>query len=461
MKESFLKRIDTTLWEILRGSSVVFTMKVAGAGLAFAFSVLLARLLGAEGAGAYFLSLTVLTIGSMVGRLGLDEVLVRRVAADADQNRWEKVRNVYRAGMSTAAASGCIVGIGLFLTSSWIAEYGFGNPDLAGPIALMGIAVVPLVLSRLYSQILKALKRFVVFALIRKQGILIPGFSIIGTFVLCGVLEWGVTGAVWAFVGGSVAALFVGDYTWRQTLQTETSLRAPLFFRELTGISWTSVASLTDASINLFWVEALGFLRNKFGLLLLGVWASESEVGIYGVALRVALLTSFIQVAINSIVSPKIASLYERNRREELERVARYAVQLSTLLATPPLLLFTLFPDLVLWLFGSEFTAGAGPLMVLAVAQFINVSTGPVGYLLIMTGRAKQMRNVDILATGVGLVLYLTLIPGYGAVGAAIAYGTAITVRYLGAGLTVFRNLDIILFGPFDILTELLKYKKR
>jgi len=452
MRKPFLKRIDDTLWEILRGSSVVFTMKVAGAGLAFAFNVLLARLLGAEGAGAYFLSLTVLTVGSMVGRFGLDEVLVRRISADAEQNRWESVRNSHRTGMVIAATLGCTVAVFLFFASPWIANYGFGNGDLAEPIALMGVAVVPLILSRLYSQILKALKRIVVFALIRKQGILIAGLSILGTYVLCGLLEWNVTGAVWSFIGGAVAALVVGRYTWRQALQNEISGAPSLSSVELSGVSWGAVVSLTRSSINLFWVEALGFFRNKFGLLLLGVWATESEVGIYGAALRVALLTSFIQVAINSIVSPKIASLYEAGNHEELERVARYAVKVSTILATPPLLMFTFVPDLVLWVFGSEFMTGAVSLTVLAIAQFINVSTGPVGYLLIMTGREKKMRNVDILATGTAVILYFTLIPGYGAFGAATAYGVAIVVRYLGAGLSVFRELDIILFGPFDIV---------
>ena len=62
MKEWFLDRIDDTLRDILRGSSIVFVLKVAGAGLAFAFNIVLARLLGAEGTGAYFLSLTVLTV---------------------------------------------------------------------------------------------------------------------------------------------------------------------------------------------------------------------------------------------------------------------------------------------------------------------------------------------------------------------------------------------------------------
>jgi len=456
MKEWFLDRIDDTLRDILRGSSIVFVLKVAGAGLAFAFNIVLARLLGAEGTGAYFLSLTVLTVGSIVGRLGLDEVFVRRVAADSDQGRWGRVRGVHRTGIMLATGLACGVAVVLFFGAPWIAEYGFGNTELAEPIALMGLAVVPLVLSRLYSQILKALKKIVVFTLIQKQGILVPGLSIVGTYVLCGWLGWEVEGAVWAFIGSAVVATFVGVYVWRRAVPDGSSSVQQSSWRDDGSTESVSVGSLTRPGIPLFWVETLGFLRNQAGLLLLGVWVTEAEVGIYGTALRVALLTSFVLVAINSIVSPQIASLYESGSREKLDQVARYAVKISTLLATPPLLLFVLAPDFVLSLFGSEFKAGAVPLIILAIAQFLNVSTGPVGYLLIMTGREKQMRNVDLVATSVGIVLYLTLIPPYGAAGAAVAYGTAISVRYLGAAFTVARSLNITLFGPLEIINDVM-----
>lgn len=442
MRIPFSDYLSDTLLEIIRGSSIVFVLKVAGAGLAFVFNIVLARLLGADGTGAYFLSLTVLTIGSIVGRFGLDNVFVRRVAADADQNDWASVHGVHRAGMMTALLFASAVALMVFLLSPWIAEYGFENADLTTPIAYMGLAVVPLVLSRLYSQMLKGLGRLVPFSLIQKQGVLIPGISILGTYVLCGVFGWGVEGAVFAFIGAACTATIAGGYFWRRTVPWDVQL------------SSVSISSLLTPGFPLFWVEALGFLRGQASLLLLGIWATEAEVGVYGTALRVALLTKFILVAVNSVVSPRIAALYENGSKEELDRISRQAVKICTLLATPPLFVFVFVPEFVLSLFGSEFTTGAVPLIVLAVAQFINVSTGPVGYLLIMTGRERMMRNVDVLATAVGLVLYVLLIPGYGATGAAVAYGVSISARYLASALMVFRSLGITLFGPLEIMND-------
>jgi hypothetical protein len=44
------------------------------------------------------------------------------------------------------------------------------------------------------------------------------------------------------------------------------------------------------------------------------------------------------------------------------------------------------------------------------------------------------------------------LIPMYGATGAAVAYGLAISTRYLFSALMVFRSLGITLFGPLEII---------
>ena len=67
---------DPHMREIARGTLLAFVLKVVGSGLAFAFNVAVARLLGVEGMGLYYLALAVTTIGSVVGRIGLDNTLL-------------------------------------------------------------------------------------------------------------------------------------------------------------------------------------------------------------------------------------------------------------------------------------------------------------------------------------------------------------------------------------------------
>ena len=88
--------------DVVQGSSVALILRVGGAVLALAFNLVLTRLLGAEGAGIYFLALTIVTIGTLVGRMGMDNALLRLVARAVTRSDWGGVRGVYRTSMVTA-----------------------------------------------------------------------------------------------------------------------------------------------------------------------------------------------------------------------------------------------------------------------------------------------------------------------------------------------------------------------
>ncbi|UZJ41942.1 oligosaccharide flippase family protein [Prosthecochloris sp. SCSIO W1101] len=64
-------------WKVIKGAAVALVLEVLGAGLTFLFNMVLARALGAEGAGIYFLAITVNTIATVFDRMGLDNTLLR------------------------------------------------------------------------------------------------------------------------------------------------------------------------------------------------------------------------------------------------------------------------------------------------------------------------------------------------------------------------------------------------
>jgi O-antigen/teichoic acid export membrane protein len=121
------------------------------------------------------------------------------------------------------------------------------------------------------------------------------------------------------------------------------------------------------------------------------------------------------------------AEAYSTDRATGLRRVVRIFNLISVAAALPVALVLGLFPDLVLRAFGDGFRAASPVLQILAAMQVFNVLTGPVGVLMSMTGRQRQL--AVLLAGGrvIHLVLCVALIPTYGAVGAAwsafIAHG--------------------------------------
>lgn len=89
------RRLDSHMQELIRGASTAFVLKVFAAGLGFGFNVVLARLLGADGAGLYYLTLTIVTIAATLGCVGMNNAVIRFVAANAVIENWVAVKGVY------------------------------------------------------------------------------------------------------------------------------------------------------------------------------------------------------------------------------------------------------------------------------------------------------------------------------------------------------------------------------
>jgi O-antigen/teichoic acid export membrane protein len=201
---------------------------------------------------------------------------------------------------------------------------------------------------------------------------------------------------------------------------------------------------LLDTSIPLFGVVMLNMIISWSPMLFLGVWESNDKIGIYSAASRTAMLISFILIAVNTIAAPKFAALYQQRDFESLASVAKNATKIMVVLSVPPLLLLMLFPGNVLSLFGEQFKEGATILVILAFGQFVNVATGSVGYLLVMTGSERAMRNNQIFCAFIMVILSLFLIPTYGGLGAAIATTMILMLQNLVAAMIVKNKLNIV-----------------
>jgi O-antigen/teichoic acid export membrane protein len=72
-------------------------------------------------------------------------------------------------------------------------------------------------------------------------------------------------------------------------------------------------------------------------------------------------------------------------------------------------------------------------LTVILAGQFINVATGSVGVLLMMTGHERQLKQLTLASSFILIVLCFLLIPHLGGVGAALAVTVSTTVLNLSA----------------------------
>jgi O-antigen/teichoic acid export membrane protein len=421
-------RLDDHMMEIVNGAVVALVLKVLGAFLTFCFNLLLARILGAEGVGVYFLALTVTTITTVFGRMGLDHSLVRFTAENSAGDNWAAVKGVYLKGMRLALISSATSAVVMFAAAPFLADMVFHEPELAGPMRWMALAVVPMTLLILHAQMLKGLKRVSDALLV--YGVGVPALSIVGLYFLGEV--HGVTGAVWAYVIAVVLTAALGVRLWRSATPQIRNIAAHFETREL-----------FKSSMPLFWVASLTMVIDWTSTFALGIWGTKEDVGIFSVAYRAAVLISLVLISVDSISGPKFAALYKKKEMDALSLTARNTAKLMTLLASPLLLLFLFFPKEVMGIFGAEFTGGAVLLSIIAIGHFVNVATGSVGYLLVMSGNERYVRNNVIFIAILSVLLNVILVPFWGALGAAIATAVCLATMNLIAVFLVWSRLGI------------------
>jgi O-antigen/teichoic acid export membrane protein len=194
-------------------------------------------------------------------------------------------------------------------------------------------------------------------------------------------------------------------------------------------------------------VNSMSLIMGWTDVLVLGMYRDAGEVGVYGIALRLSLLTAFVLSAVNVVVAPQFAALHAQGDVAALKRLAQQSALWTSAAAAPAILVLLLVPDLILQIFGPQFKEGAGALRILAIGQLVNVATGSVGMLLVMTGHEKVMRNIVAASAALNLLANFLLVPRYGALGAATSTALSLAFMNIVSWFMVRKSLHINVLG--------------
>jgi O-antigen/teichoic acid export membrane protein len=410
--------------------ATAFAVQIAGVGLSFLFSVLLARLIGVAGVGLYFLAITVVDIGATISRLGLENAGLRFASIAYSQGDRGTLAALYRRSMGLAFGAGIVVALPVWLIVSHLPLGGDRAPELRAEFPLLVFALAPLALLIIQAEFLKGV-----------------GASSIGTFahaVVPPLLLLTGSIALWLLNAATLHSIFLTYVIVALVSMIHAvavwNWRLPGIWRERGAFD---TRRLLRTSMPVLLVTSMNLVMGWTDILVLGIWADAKEVGIYGISMRIALLTAFVLGAINVVVAPQFAALHAEGNVTALRRLAQQSAFWTSVAAAPALLALMLVPDLILQLFGPQFKEGAWALRILALGQFVNLATGPVGTLLLMTGHEKLMRNNVAASAALNLLGNLILVPSYGAVGAAASTALSLSFMNIVSWITVRKKLHI------------------
>lgn len=422
---------DSILSEVVRGAGLALILRVFGAGFAFLLNVIIGRLLGIEGAGYYFLALSVASMSAVVARLGLDHTVLRYVATEAAEGRWGRVAGVLRLSVILVGVTTCSLALGLVLSAGLLSSEVFGDPALAPHLRWIALSICGFSVMMVTSEALKGLGRI-------RDSMLVSGviYPATGLVLIWPLVQWlGAPGAAFGYSAATLTAAGIGWVLWQRALPD--AAHEPASF-EL-GTLWRSsnklwVMSMINSGL-LVWAP----------LFLLGIWGTAAETGLMGVALRVSVLVTLFLTAVNAIATPKFARLLAAGDLALLQRTSRRFALLIIIGASPILAVMILAPRLVMSLFGTDFAIGGTALMILAVGQAVNAATGLSGYLLLVSGNERDLRTSAIVAAVVMLICAFTLIPAFGLIGAALTSAAPVAVMNLANLALVKVRLGYVL----------------
>jgi len=430
-----------SLWRrLLQESGGGFFLKVGKAGLGVITSVVLARIMGADGYGAYVYVISWASILAVPAAMGLPPLLTREVARYNANGEWSALRGILSwsdrvilgASLSLMLISGCAI---------W---YLGGGLESQLRRTLWIAAPLPVLLALIWVR-KGALRGFghIVKSYLPNLLVLPCCFLVLvgGIYFIWNLNPMTATGMRVLSAGIAVA---VGIVLLRKNQPEQAKEADALYERS----SW-----LRSAFPFLF-LSGANRVNQKIPIIMLGSMVGAEAAGIYGVVARAAMLVTFIRTSLEMTLAPKVSEYYMNGDIKFLQEVIIRSAWLMIVLTTMLSVLYFSFGDLLLSVFGKEFKSGYIALCILLIGRIFDAGAGSVGTILSMTGNEIDTAKGLGIGIGVNVIAGVMLIPAWGVLGAALSAIISTILWNTVLGVLVYKKTGLYSSPLMELLTS-------
>ena len=163
------------------------------------------------------------------------------------------------------------------------------------------------------------------------------------------------------------------------------------------------------------------FIMQSIDIIILSIYEGFDQIAYYSVSVKLAMLTTLALMSVNIVIAPRIAEIYENQKKQKLQKLIKHSTRIIFLISICVLSVLFFFSEEILGLFGQGYVIANNALLFLLAAQFFNAISGPGAIYLNMTGRQKTLNKILVSALIINISLNFYLIPTLGINGAAIA----------------------------------------
>ena len=388
----------------------VLAAQAGNLALRYVGAICLARAVGVSLYGSFTLGVTIVTVLGIVASLGVSPGALPFLARARRAGDHGGLRAVARATWVLVASCALPLGLLVFLLGPWIGEAFFHDSELAALLVPLAGFIVLASLCRATTGLVQGLFGAHVQALV--EPLLVVAVTVLG--LACSWwLDGGVAGAVLATLAGPLAGLAAGLVLVRRAVPGVLSARPGAESLPLTG--------LLRESWPLMGVACFAFVLTWMDVLLMGVFRSPEEVGVYGACARLAIVVQLLHEGAGPVFMERLATHFVAREQQAVRHLyhttARWCAWSGASLAA----VLILWRGELLSLFGEGFAEGAPLLVVLVLGRLATASTGMCGRMMAVTGRARISLLNMLLMIGCNALLDVLWIPAWGGMGAAAA----------------------------------------
>lgn len=220
--------------------------------------------------------------------------------------------------------------------------------------------------------------------------------------------QTGIFGILWAMALGNLASFLFHYYFSRAFVKIKWAYDK-IIWRDIGRRSWPLILTIV---LNLI------YLRTD--ILLLSLFKTSVDVGLYGAAYKVIDVLVTVPFVLGGTVLPILTSRWERRQDKEYATAWQKVFSATAILAWPAMVGgFVLATPIMRLIAGDEFLPAAPILQILVIAVGGVFFSSLFSHTMISAGRQRRLIGVYAFTALSSLILYFALIPKFSYFGAA------------------------------------------
>ncbi|MBU0649306.1 oligosaccharide flippase family protein [Patescibacteria group bacterium] len=359
---------------------------------------LMARYLGREGFGGYTTIIAFLQIFGILVDFGLTLMTVQMISERADdRKRNDKIlSNIFTLRLISAVTFlGIAPLVAMFFPYPAVVKLG---------IALTSLSFLFISLNQLLTGVFQKhlrMDKITLSEILGRVGLL----AAVALFIFLG------KGLLWIMAAVVLGSFINFVFNWffaRSYASIKLAFNWPVW-REAIGRSWPIGISI-----------AFNLLYFKADTVILSIFRSQAEVGLYGAPYRVLEVLITFPFMFVGVLMPFFARWLKEKKHDDFKKLAQQGFDFMAIIAWPMVFgALVLATPVMVFVAGNEFAESGPILKILILATAVIYLSVLFSHIIVALNKQRKMILGYVATAVVALILYFFLIPAYGMYAAA------------------------------------------